>query len=255
MNHDEAFELLAPLALDALDADVLNAVEEHVLTCPRCRGELDGLRDVASAMGNTYESLPDGLWERISGRLYEREGADAVPALDFGVIDASGESGPRRQGLTRRVKGLAITVSLAAAAAIIALGLSLASANGQVTQLQDALSANGQNAVLSALSTPGHKVVTMKNAEHHELAKFVVLPDGRGYLVSSKLPPLSSKNTYQLWGIVNGLPVSVGVMGSSPGQVTFTLASSPGPTALAVSIEPAGGSLQPAHPLVASGAV
>jgi hypothetical protein len=58
MTHDEAFELPAPLAHDALDADVQNAVEEHVLTCPRCRAKLDGLRDVASAMGNTYESLP-----------------------------------------------------------------------------------------------------------------------------------------------------------------------------------------------------
>ena len=255
MTHDEAFELLATLALDALDADVESAVEEHVLMCPRCRAEVDGLRDVASAMGNTHESLPEDLWGKISARLYEREGADVVPALALGRVDSSGEGGLRRNGLTRRVRALAITVSIAAAAAIIALGLSLASANGQVTQLQNALNANGQSAVLAALATQGHKVVTMNDAQHHQLAKFVVLPDGRGYLVSSKLPTLSSKNTYQLWGIVNGAPVSIGVMGSSPRQVTFTIASSPGPTALAVTIEPAGGSLRPASSLVASGAV
>jgi anti-sigma-K factor RskA len=150
---------------------------------------------------------------------------------------------------------LAITVSLAPAAAIIALGLSLASANGQVTQLQNALSASGRSVVLTALATPGHKVVTMKDAEQHQLAKFVVLPDGRGYLVSSQLPTLTSKDTYQLWGIVNGAPVSIGVIGSSPRQVAFTLASSPGPTALAVTIEPAGGSLRPASSIVASGTV
>ncbi|HEV3268782.1 MAG TPA: anti-sigma factor [Acidimicrobiales bacterium] len=255
MTHDEAFELLAPLALDALDADVQAAVEEHVLTCPRCRAELDGLRDVASAMGTTYESPPDGLWEKISARLYEREGSDVVPQLVFAGVDGSSESGPRRSALTRRVRALAITVSLAAAAAIIALGLSLSSANSQVNQLQNALSENGQSAVLTALSTPGHRVVTMKSAGDRQLAKFVLLPDGRGYLVSSKLPTLPSKETYQLWGFVNGTPISIGVMGSSPKQVAFTLASSPSPSALAVTIEPAGGSLRPASSLVASGTV
>ena len=206
-------------------------------------------------MGNSYESLPEGLWEKISSRLYEREEADVVPTLVLSGIEASRESGPRRYGLTRRVRALAITVSLAPAAAIIALGLGLASANGQVTQLQNALSASGRSAVLTALVTPGQKVVTMKDAEQHQLAKFVVLPHGRGYLVNSQLPTLSSKDTYQLWGIVNGAPVSIGVMGNSPRQVTFTLASSPGPTALAVTIEPAGGSLRPASSLVASGTV
>ncbi|MHB8378651.1 MAG: anti-sigma factor [Acidimicrobiales bacterium] len=255
MTHDEAFELLAPLALDALDADVHDVVEEHVRGCPRCRAELDGLRDVASAMGTTYESLPDGLWAKISSRLYEREGADGVPALALSRVDASGERRLRRVERSRRVRGLALTVSLAAAAAIIALALNLASANGQVTQLQQALRESPQSAVLSALATPGHKIVTMTNAGQRQLAKFVVLPDGRGYLVSSKLPTLSSKHTYQLWGIVNGAPVSIGVLGTSPSQVAFTLAGSPGPTALAVTIEPAGGSLRPASSVVATGAV
>ncbi|HEV3187829.1 MAG TPA: anti-sigma factor, partial [Acidimicrobiales bacterium] len=231
MTHDEAFELLAPLALDALDADVRVTVEEHVRTCPRCRAELDGLRDVASAMGTTYESPPDGLWEKISSRLYEREGSNVMPELVFAGVDASGESRPRRSGLSRRVKALAITVSLAAAVAITALGLSLSSANTQVNQLQTALGESSHNAVLSALSTPGHKVVTMTNAKQHQLAKFVLLPDGRGYLVSSKLPTLPSNDTYQLWGFVNGVAISIGVMGDSPSQVAFTLAGSPGPKA------------------------
>jgi anti-sigma-K factor RskA len=102
---------------------------------------------------------------------------------------------------------------------------------------------------------PGHKLVTVSGSTDNTLAKFVMLPDGRGYLVSSELPALSSKDTYQLWGIVNGKPVSVGVMGNAPRRVTFTLASSPAPSALAVTVEPSGGSLTPAKNIVASGAV
>ena len=66
MNHDEAFDLLAPMALDALDAHVRADVERHVEGCPQCQVELDGLREVASALGNTFEPLPEGLWTKIA---------------------------------------------------------------------------------------------------------------------------------------------------------------------------------------------
>jgi anti-sigma-K factor RskA len=49
--------------------------------------------------------------------------------------------------------------------------------------------------------------------------------------------------------------VSIGVMGPSPRAVAFTYVSSTGPSKLAVTIEPAGGSLTPAKSLVASGEV
>jgi anti-sigma-K factor RskA len=87
------------------------------------------------------------------------------------------------------------------------------------------------------------------------LAQFVLLPDGRGYLVSSHMPELASNLTYQLWGIIDGRAISIGLMGHSPGQVTFTVSGSPTPSALDVTIEPSGGSPSPTSPVVASGAV
>lgn len=255
MNHDEAYELLAPLALDALEDDVRHLVEVHVSTCPTCQAELDGLREVASALGTAYAAPPADLWERIADRLYEREGVEsAAPALALAALDAPGvvASAPPR---LRRVRAAVASVALAAAAAIIALSVNLASAHSQVVNLQSALSRAGQSDVLAALSTPGHKVVTLTAASGRDLARFVILPDGRGYLVSDHMATLAKGETYQLWGIVNGKPVSVGVMGSSPGQVAFTLASSPAPSALAVTVEPAGGALTPSKSVVATGAV
>jgi hypothetical protein len=255
MTHDDAFELLAPLALDALDSDARNALEDHVAACPRCQGELDGLREVATAMGNTFEPLPEGLWAKISSRLYEHEGAETsvVPPLQFDELKLSGTLA-RRPSLSLRAKTVMSTVLLVAAAAIIVLALNLASATNHVTNLQNA-QGTGQSEVLAALATPGHHVATLRSSLHQDLAKFVMLPDGRGYLISSTLPSLSSKYTYQLWGIVKGSPVSIGVMGRSPNTVTFTLVSSPYPSSLAVTVEPAGGSLTPAKKIVASGSV
>jgi anti-sigma-K factor RskA len=156
---------------------------------------------------------------------------------------------------TRRARGFLLTMSLAAAAAIIALAVTLSSANNHVANLEQALAGNGHNGVASALATPGHKVVTLSSTSHQVLASLVLLPDGRGYLVKSNMPTLPSSETYQLWGIVNGSPVSIGIMGSTPRAVGFTIATSPAPTKIGVTIEPAGGSLTPTNGMVASGVV
>jgi anti-sigma-K factor RskA len=250
MTHDDASELLASMALDALDEETQGRMEEHILTCPECRGELDELREVASALGNTYEVPPEDLWSKISTRLYETDPFDTPsPPVFLSDVD------PARRHRVQRARSLISTVSLAAAAAIIVLGLNLASTNGHVTDLEKALASNGHNGVASALATPGHTVVTLSDSSHKALASFVLLPDGRGYLVHSNMPALPTSETYQLWSIVKGSPVSIGVMGPSPRAVAFTYVSSSGPSKLAVTIEPAGGSLTPAKSLVASGEV
>jgi anti-sigma-K factor RskA len=166
-----------------------------------------------------------------------------------------GDFDSARRPRVQRMRSLILTVSLAAAAAIVVLGLNLASTDGHVTNLENALAGNGHNGVASALATPGHTVVTLSDSNHKALASFVLLPDGRGYLVHSNMPDLPTSETYQLWSIVKGSPVSIGVMGPSPRAVAFTYVSSTGPSKLAVTIEPSGGSLAPAKSLVASGEV
>jgi anti-sigma-K factor RskA len=109
--------------------------------------------------------------------------------------------------------------------------------------------------VNQALVTPGHQLVALSGSDHQTLATFVVLRNGTGYLVDSKMAPLPAGKTYQLWGFVAGKPISIGIMGSRPRQVSFTLASLPAPTTLGVTVEPASGSPAPTTPLVASGAV
>ncbi len=253
MSHDEASELLAVAALHAVDAETLAAIEEHAATCPRCQSELDGYRAVAAAIGNSVAELPEGLWTNISSQLWEREDeASEMPPLVIGDTPAAvvAITSARR---SRRTRSALAAVALAGAASIVVLALSLSSAETHVTNLQSALAS--RSAVQRALVTPGHQIVDLTSATNQELAEFVMLPDGTGYLVKSSMPALSSNETYQLWGIVKGSPVSIGVMGSSPGPVAFTLNSSPGPSELAVTVQRAGGSLTPAKTFVASGPV
>jgi anti-sigma-K factor RskA len=146
-------------------------------------------------------------------------------------------------------------VAFAAAASIVVLALSLSSTQDHVTNLQSALRVADRSAVQRAMKTPGHVVVNLTSATDQAIAKFVMLPDGRGYLVKSNMPALPANETYQLWGIVKGSPVSIGVMGRSPSQVTFTLNSSPRPSELAVTVQKSGGSLIPAKHFAGSGQV
>ena len=108
--------------------------------------------------------------------------------------------------------------------------------------------------MISALETPGHKVINLGNGNARTIAQFVLV-DGRGYLVSSTLPALRSSETYQLWGVVKGQPISLGLLGQSPSDSVFTLAGSSVPSQLRITVEPSGGSVVPSGALVAAGPV
>ena len=257
-THDEIRELLAALALDAVPDAERVELEQHVEQCPECRSELDAMREVAAMMGNTVEPLPDSLWSSISSRLHD--GAERVaPPMPTLLHDAPKDAtvvsvDARRRTSLRQIRTSYIAFA-AAAAIVIALSVSLAGANSRVAHLQRALDASAHSAVAAALETPGHRIVNLEGAHNRNLAQFVLLPDGRGYLVKSSMLSLSSSATYQLWAIVGGRPISVGLMGDSPKLVTFTMAGSPSPSALAVTVEPSGGSSTPTSPVVASGSV
>jgi hypothetical protein len=270
MTHEEVQDLLATFALDAVEAREYDQIETHLATCPRCRAELDSLREVAAALGNSVEPLPEGLWSSIASRLPappEEEpppmpallldglpqvvhGGDIAPDIQSGRFRA-----PRAPRSLRSPRGRLVSVgSIAVAAAAVAavLGVNLVHDDHQISHLQNA---TPTSVVAAALDTPGHKIVTAEDASHVVVAKFVVLPSGQGYLVKSSLPALSSKNTYQLWGVIKGRAISLGLLGRSPHLVAFTLAGSPSPSKLGVTVEPASGSVAPTTAMLASGTV
>jgi anti-sigma-K factor RskA len=261
MSHDEAAELLAVFALDAVDSHEYDEIEAHLAECPRCRAELDAHREVAAALGNSVEPLPEGLWSSIARLVIETDEAAPpmpilVPRHDDEVV-ASFRS-PRAAGPMAsrgRLFWVASLVAAAAAAAAIVLGVNLVDADNHVAHLQGAIGETAHTAVLAALETPGHKVVNLKNTSGHQVAAFVVLQSGQGYLVDSRLPALSSKETYQLWAVVDGQTISLGLLGSSPHLVTFTLAGTPKASQLGITAEPADGSVLPSEAMLASGPV
>jgi anti-sigma-K factor RskA len=264
-------------------------VERHLRTCPRCRAEVDAHYETAAAMGNTVEPVSPELWDRIAGRLAERYEEDpqagpstpeapvpatasvppwlasvashgapqedaAGPTADAGpppVADLARERRQRqhRRGLSRRI----MSVAVAAAVVVGVLAVDLDHRDSQVSQLQSALAAKGDSAAVeAALANPHHQVVRMRSPGGAQLAEFVVVPGGHGYLWASTMPELPGGETYQLWAAVDGQFISLGLLGSHPQSASFT-ESGTSPSQLAITVEPAGGVVTPDHSPVATG--
>lgn len=265
MTHDDASELLGAYALDAVDGREHTELEAHLESCPRCRAELDGLREVAGALGNSVEPLPEGLWSQIASRLPERPGDEEpppmprlVPGSDEGRRAPTGSSPFRTASAHPRRRRAVVTTlaaaAVAAAAVAVVLGIGLVRANHNVTNLQ-AQVARPSPTVAHALATPGRRLVDLTSTSGRTVARAVVVPDGHGYVISSSLPSLEKGQTYQLWGMVGSQAISLGLLGQSPQQAAFTMAGGNRPSRLSITAEPAGGTVKPTTAVVATGPV
>jgi anti-sigma-K factor RskA len=288
-GHDVVESLLAAYALDAVDLDERAKIEHHLEECPRCRSDVDAYRELAGSMGTAMalestEPLPSGLWERISAGLSPGSNRSLGESSVSGMVPmpklslhsraeapsptrpwegqaATGTEPPSLSGADRwrgrRTARIVGALALAASVAAIAvLGVQLSRVNGQLSQTKAALAQRGPTAsVEAALSTPGHRIVHMTTPDGVQLAEFVVVPSGQGYMLSSKMPAIPDDETYQLWGIIAGQPISLGLLGHQPRHAGFTVSSLLTPSALAITVEPAGGVATPDRAPVASGSL
>lgn len=70
-------------------------------------------------------------------------------------------------------------------------------------------------------SDPSARNVQLMSTNGHTLGHVLLAADGEGYIVGDTLPTLPNGRTYQLWGVKDGLVLSLGVMGRSPKAMPF----------------------------------
>lgn len=244
LNHAEVRELLGAYALDAVDGDELEAVERHLDECPACRAEVKDHREVAAHMAAGWSPAPEGVWDRIAGALEENPPSMAVNIGAVRQVREEERASGRRQGPRGRAAGpvrAALAVGVAASVALVAfLGVKVVDTSNQVDHLAEQLAEGDMGrAAAAAAKRPDARLVSMRSADGRASADAVLLADGSGYLVKSTLPSLSSSQTYQLWAVVGGDKISVGVLGPSPGPLAFR--APPDASALAITAEQAGG--------------
>ena len=189
----DAHELIAPYALDALDATEREEFEAHLRTCERCRAELPTLREAAAAMAFAAEAPAPP--ERLRGRIL-----DAARAERSNVV-------PLRPWRTVAY----VAAGVAAVAAAIAIGLGLWGAS-----LSSELDAERQASAL--LADPNARAVAVQGAD----GRLVVSREGQAALVVS-LGEAPAGKTYEAWVIRDGRPTPAGTFEPEDGRATHVL--------------------------------
>ncbi|HEX9969875.1 MAG TPA: anti-sigma factor [Acidimicrobiales bacterium] len=259
MKHEQIEELLGAYALDAVDAEEADTVERHLADCPRCRAEVAAHREVAATLAYTGTSAPEGVWDRIAGALEEPAPAaervlPAVPGAAPGgrgaVVSMAGSAAAARRGWTRSAATALVGVAAVALVVIGVLSAQLVRQDDRLDRLASAVNEQGLDAAaLSAALAPDGRKVALRSDDGRIEVAAVVRPDGEGYVVEDNLPALGHEQTYQLWAMVEGRTVSLGVLGSDPSVTAFRAPADL--KALAVTTEAAGGASAPTRaPLV-----
>jgi hypothetical protein len=151
---------------------------------------------------------------------------------------------PLPLGGHRRARRTATVLGVAAA---IVVGMA-----GGVLITRDRGSGDRNEAALvrdfgEAMADPHSHHTRLESPDGRVKAEVVVREDGSGYVAAGALPALAGDRTYQLWGVLSGKVISLGVLGAHPGYVAF--AADEVPSALVITEEEHGGvpvSKQPA---------
>ncbi|KHL12092.1 anti-sigma-K factor RskA [Mumia flava] len=227
----EPHNLAAAYALDALDEAERVGFEEHLAQCTDCAEEVRGFRETAA-------------------RLADAARAEPPPGLRTSVMEAVARTPQERPGVTplhkpRRGRRAVLTaLAAAAAAAIVALGSWAVVERDRADDLaadQAAITAvlSAPDARMSAAEVEGGGTVRVVRSEKLDDAVVVV----------AGLPELDAEHDYQVWTLRGDDPTSAGVLGrddQGPESASSRLVSDfDGVTAVAITVEPAGGSDAP----------
>jgi anti-sigma-K factor RskA len=224
-------------ALDSLDAGDRASFEAHLSECDECAGEMRSLRRVAAALA---QSVPQSI---------------PPPELRRRVLESL-TGGPATYAKSPAVENLRRTWLLLAATLIVAVGAGVYAAILQI-RVAD-LEARLQQALVQRVSAElqaSMGVLAAPDLVRIDLAGQPAAPQARGRALWSRargmvftaaaLPPLPAGRVYQVWVVTQPGPVSAGLLTPdlAGGGLTFfeTPPDIPPPTAVAVTIEPAGG--------------
>lgn len=217
--HDEYVDDLALLALGALPAEEARRVRAHMAQCEACTAEYVRLREAADVLP-LAGPLPDAA--APSAALKERVMAGIEPQ---NVV-------PLEQ---RRRSGFVTPPYVLAAACLIA-AIIMGALYAQVSRR-----AADQSAVIADITSPA--------AQHYKVAGGQVLRSGeRVYIAMRSAPPLPAGKVYQAWTLPQGSKRMAPSVTFVPlnGRVLLRLpVNARQIAAVAVSVEPAGGSAQP----------
>jgi anti-sigma-K factor RskA len=240
--HDDAFsESVAALALGVLPEAEAREVAGHIRDCAACRNEYAELRSAADLVGFAAEFRPGELDEVSATRLKSRV-MRAVRA-DAAVVPASApDRAPRAAsgGWSLYAAAAALVLAVLAAGSAVSLRNENAADRQRIAVLerQSAL----QSSALAQMVAPGAKHFPVASGE-------VIETNGHILLAFSHLAPAPAGKVYQAWTLARGATAVAPSITFAPDAAGNAVVELPqgaaNLAAVAVSVEPPGGSKAP----------
>jgi anti-sigma-K factor RskA len=257
MTPEELQELCALYVLGALEPQEAAAIEARLQAGdPDAVREVTTLREVVALLPQALPPVPPD--PAVRARL--------MTQLQTALPTAQGQRtrAARRSFGWRRVLPVWLPTAVAALLVLVSgwlvydLGQQVTTLKTEVQQLRGV--AGEHERLLALLTLPEVKIVTLAGTEHAPRAGARVLWDAQREewtVISHDLPPLPPGKAYQLWFLTSGAPIPSGTFQPDPHSRGIIQAKLPPQRAdidgAAVSLEPAGGVLQPTGNIVLAG--
>ncbi|MCA1668274.1 MAG: anti-sigma factor [Thermomicrobia bacterium] len=241
--------LLAAYALHALSPAEEAAVEEYLAAHPDAANEMMMLKEAAAMLPYSVPPITPSpqLRVRLMADIYQEALADAgerpraTPPLSLDAARAR-----RQRGMVWPFAAVILLVLT------IGFGGWAAALNGDVAGKNRVIAT--QRSAIAAADTPLPVMGTAPNASTRgELLRLA--NDQAAVLTIAGLPPLASGQVYEVWFVAGAAPVGAGLFtpnpdGSWSGLVHGDVTNA---QAIAISVEPSGGSVAPTGTVIAKG--
>lgn len=235
--REEVRDLLAAWALDAVDDVERARVERAIREDPELAREARALVETASRLADMVTTAPPpSLREAV---LTEAESVPQRPAPTAPASSSAAGAPPAGPVRGRRSR----VAAWIAAAAVATIGVAAPTVLA-IQQAGRAERAEQEVAMLAeAMARPGAQIASAEVAGGGQ-AVAVITEEGAFFLARG-LDPLADDLAYQLWIVEGETATSAGVLDSGRGLVNVEVEGAVPGNALALTVEPAGGSLQP----------
>ena len=219
--------LSGAFVLDALDDRERASFTRHMESCDSCSLEVAELRETAAR-------LADDVWSVPPPRMREAVLARVAATRQEPPLRRTRAPRPHRQSWRHRTTMALVAASMVGLASLSGV-LIVRDRQADIQQRRIDAILYAPDAALrsSPLSDGGHLTVIMSPSHN---AAVVMLGQAQ---------PFDKNHAYQAWKLKGGQATSAGVMPAGKGDATLYVDGLTGSEAIAVSLEPAGGSPQP----------
>jgi anti-sigma-K factor RskA len=227
MDHERFDELKDAFVLGALPDEERRELEEYLAEHPERQAEIDELSTVAGllALSPQEQEPPPELKRRIMDVVETEADRPSMESRPW----------PARKREFLGIRGLALGAAVLLVIGLFSWNLIL---QREIQDLQEQVQRPQipQDSRMVVLKGPG--------VEHGARAEVMILHNERAVLMAEDMPPVPEEKTLQIWVIEDNVPKPGGLFEPKE-EVIVVEAPLDGAEAIAVSVEPEGGSRKP----------